>query len=137
MTSGGFDPLHIGHTRLFNEAKKLGDKLFVVINGDGWVKRKKGRVFMSAIEKAELISNFSAVDYVVIWDDGENHIGGAIKFYQPSIMAKGGDRASCADLPIEEVQACAEVGTKIVFNVGGGKVQASSDLLGYYCKKKK
>jgi glycerol-3-phosphate cytidylyltransferase-like family protein len=24
--SGGFDPIHIGHIRLFKEAKKLGNK---------------------------------------------------------------------------------------------------------------
>ena len=28
--SGGFDPIHIGHVRLFKEAKKLGDELRVI-----------------------------------------------------------------------------------------------------------
>ena len=38
MVSGGFDPVHIGHVRMFDEAKKLGDELVVVINNDNWLK---------------------------------------------------------------------------------------------------
>ncbi len=34
MVSGGFDPIHIGHVRMFEEAKKLGDELVVVINNN-------------------------------------------------------------------------------------------------------
>ena len=30
MVSGGFDPIHVGHLRMFAEAKKLGTKLVVV-----------------------------------------------------------------------------------------------------------
>ena len=45
MVSGGFDPVHIGHVRLFNEAKKLGDELVVVINNDNWLHFKKGFAF--------------------------------------------------------------------------------------------
>ena len=43
MVSGGFDPLHIGHVRMFKEAKKLGDELIVVVNCDDWLMRKKGK----------------------------------------------------------------------------------------------
>ena len=34
LVSGGFDPIHIGHVRMFEAAKKLGDKLVVVMNND-------------------------------------------------------------------------------------------------------
>jgi len=30
--SGGFDPIHIGHIELLNEAKKLGTELVVILN---------------------------------------------------------------------------------------------------------
>lgn len=40
--SGGFDPIHIGHIRLFKEAKKLGNKLTVILNNDNWLKKKRG-----------------------------------------------------------------------------------------------
>ena len=35
--SGGIDPLHIGHVRMFEEAKKFGDKLVVILNNDNWL----------------------------------------------------------------------------------------------------
>ena len=30
--SGAFDPVHVGHIRYFQEAKKLGDSLMVILN---------------------------------------------------------------------------------------------------------
>ncbi|RJQ34735.1 hypothetical protein C4556_01960 [Candidatus Parcubacteria bacterium] len=44
--SGGFDPLHIGHVRMFKAARKLGDKLVVILNNDNWLKGKKKYAFM-------------------------------------------------------------------------------------------
>ena len=44
-TSGGFDPLHIGHLRCILESKKLGQTLVVIVNGDGFLMRKKGYKF--------------------------------------------------------------------------------------------
>ena len=32
VVSGGFDPVHIGHLRMFQKAKDLGDHLNVIIN---------------------------------------------------------------------------------------------------------
>jgi D-beta-D-heptose 7-phosphate kinase/D-beta-D-heptose 1-phosphate adenosyltransferase len=43
---GGFDPLHSGHIAYFVAAKKLGDQLWVGINSDEWLIRKKGRAFL-------------------------------------------------------------------------------------------
>ena len=40
MVSGGFDPPHIGHIRMFKEAAKWGD-VVVAINSDDWLMRKK------------------------------------------------------------------------------------------------
>src|ERR1035437_2244381 len=66
MVSGGFDPVHIGHVRMFEEAKKLGDTLIVVINNDNWLKFKKGFVFMSETDRKEIIESFRAVDKVLL-----------------------------------------------------------------------
>ncbi|MEK7493790.1 MAG: adenylyltransferase/cytidyltransferase family protein [Patescibacteria group bacterium] len=38
--SGGFDPIHVGHVRMFEEAKKLGDELVVILNNDNWLRTK-------------------------------------------------------------------------------------------------
>ena len=51
--SGGFDPIHVGHIRLFEEAKKLGDRLVVILNNDNWLIKKNGYVFMPEAERVE------------------------------------------------------------------------------------
>ena len=41
VVSGGFDPIHSGHIAYLKSAKKLGDKLIVLLNSDEWLRRKK------------------------------------------------------------------------------------------------
>ena len=64
--SGGFDPLHIGHVRLFQEARKLGGELLVILNNDNWLLKKKGFVFMPQEERMEILEALSVVDRVVL-----------------------------------------------------------------------
>ncbi len=137
MVSGGFDPVHPGHIRLFKDAKKLGDRLVVVINNDHWINLKKGMGFMSAEDRAEIISAFHYVDDVIISKHQENttdtSICEEIRELRPHIFANGGDRF--AD-NIPEFQVCRELDIEMVFNVGhGGKIGSSSDLLKEHHKK--
>lgn len=143
MVSGGFDPLHIGHIRYMREAKKLGDKLIVVINNDNWLRAKKGKEFMSENDRREIIEAFNFVDEVFISnhkegidynDPIERSVCEEIKIIKPDIFANGGDR-SPNGFPVPEVTLCEELGIKLVYNVGhGGKVRSSSDLLKEYSK---
>jgi cytidyltransferase-like protein len=131
MVSGGFDPVHIGHVRMFNEAKKLGDELVVILNNDNWLRLKKGYIFMPEEERREIIEAFEAVDRVIMSRHKKNttdiSINEDIKMLKPHVFAKGGDRHS-GNIP--EVAICNEIGCVIVNNVGsGGKVQSSSDLV--------
>lgn len=133
MVSGGFDPVHIGHVRLFNEAKKLGDELVVVINNDHWLRLKKGYVFMPEHERKEIVEAFEAVDRVILSSHEEGtkdiSISKDILALRPHIFAKGGDRHN-GNIPTPEVLVCNEIGCIIVDNIGfGGKVQSSSDLV--------
>lgn len=129
--SGGMDPLHAGHIRLFQSAKKLGDKLVVILNNDNWLRAKKGRVFMSQKERKEIIEALRAVDMVVITKHPKNpkdmSVCRELRAIRPHIFANGGDRTA---KNIPEVSTCREIGCRMVFNVGkGGKVQSSSWLL--------
>ncbi len=129
--SGGFDPVHIGHVRMFNEAKKLGHHLVVILNNDNWLRLKKGYVFMPENERKEIIEAFEAVDEVVISSHEENttdiSICNDLRKIRPHIFAKGGDRHS-GNIP--ETPVCKEIGCTIVNDIGqGGKVQSSSWLV--------
>ena len=132
--SGGFDPVHIGHVRMFNEAKKLGDELVVILNNDNWLRAKKGYAFMPEQERREVIEAFEAVDRVVITshpeDPSDMSVCEDLRFVRPHIFANGGDRRAEADIP--EAVVCKKHGVKMVFNVGGGKVRSSSELLKNY-----
>ena len=131
VVSGGFDPIHAGHVRLFEEAKKLGDKLVVVLNNDNWLKKKKGYVFMPQRERKEVIEALRAVDKVILTSHRPNPkdmtVSKELRALRPNIFANGGDRTA-KNTP--EKAACKAVGCKVVYSLGrGGKVQSSSWLL--------
>jgi D-beta-D-heptose 7-phosphate kinase/D-beta-D-heptose 1-phosphate adenosyltransferase len=130
--SGGFDPLHIGHVRMFREARKLGDKLVVIVNNDNWLKLKKGFAFMPEKERKEIIENFPFVDKVVLTDhrkdDDDMSVNRTLARVRPDIFANGGDRKNIRDIP--EAVVCKKYGIKMLFNLGeGGKVQSSSWMI--------
>ncbi len=131
--SGGFDPIHIGHIRMFQAAKALGDELVVILNNDDWLSHKKGAPFMHEQERKEIIESIKGVDRVVITDhspkDPDRSVCRALRDIHPDIFANGGDRHPEGD-PVPEVELCKELGIEMVYNVGhGGKVQSSSWLI--------
>jgi len=134
--SGGFDPVHIGHIRLFKSAKKLGDKLYIILNNDNWLMKKKGYVFMPQAERKELLEALVGVDKVLITSHPKNpkdmSVCSALLKLRPDVFANGGDRHKDN---IPEVAICQEIGCRMVFNLGkGGKIQSSSWLVNN-CKK--
>lgn len=135
--SGGFDPVHVGHVRMFEAAKKLGDELIVILNNDNWLRKKKRHVFMPEAERKEVIAAFRTVDRVVLTGHGEEpadmSVARELLRLHPDIFANGGDRF--AD-NVPEVAVCKKIGCKMVFRVGrGGKVQSSSWLLNNFVAK--
>ncbi|MBI5456395.1 adenylyltransferase/cytidyltransferase family protein [Candidatus Kaiserbacteria bacterium] len=132
--SGGFDPIHIGHVRMMQAAKKLGDKLVVILNNDNWLRAKKGFVFMPQKERKELIEALAPVDRVVYTKHSKNpkdmSVARELAELRPTVFANGGDRKPGNLRPIEAV-VCERIGCKEVLNVGrGGKVQSSSWMIG-------
>jgi D-beta-D-heptose 7-phosphate kinase/D-beta-D-heptose 1-phosphate adenosyltransferase len=126
-TSGGFDPLHVGHLRCLRAARELGDALLVIVNGDGYLTGKKGYALMSAEDRAEIIDSVRWVDYVFCYDDGSPLVAGAIRRVRPNVFAKGISLPDPRALP--EWSACQEVGCRVLLEVGGPKVRSSSAVL--------
>src|SRR4030042_3947563 len=94
--SGGFYPIHVGHIRLFKEARALGDELVVILNNDNWLKQKKGFVFMPQEQRKELISAIKFVDRVIFTKHSrhfkDRSVCAELKKLRPDIFANGGDR---------------------------------------------
>ncbi|PIP92883.1 MAG: D-glycero-beta-D-manno-heptose 1-phosphate adenylyltransferase [Bdellovibrio sp. CG12_big_fil_rev_8_21_14_0_65_39_13] len=91
FTNGCFDILHSGHVHYLNEAKALGDVLFVGLNSDASVKRLKGedRPVNDEKERQYVLSNLKAVDFVEIFSEDTPY--DLIKEVHPNILVKGGD----------------------------------------------
>ena len=125
MVSGGFDPIHVGHVRMILDAANFAN-VIVVANSDDWLMRKKGYVFMPWQERAEIIASIRGVVSVESVDDSDNTVCEAISRLKPDYFANGGDR-KIGNTP--EVDLCEELGISLVWNVGGLKIQSSSDLV--------
>ena len=72
VLSGGFDPVHRGHLRMFREASNLGHQVIVGLNSDEWLSRKKGKPFMEFEERKEILEGFKYVNQVLPFDDTDD-----------------------------------------------------------------
>ena len=123
--SGGFDPIHVGHVRMIRAAATHGH-VIVIANSDSWLMRKKGYVFMPWSERAEIIRNIKGVTAVFEADDDDNTVTESLLKLKPDIFANGGDRKT-NNTP--EMEVCDELGIEMIWIVGGGKIQSSSELV--------
>lgn len=130
VVSGYFNPLHIGHIRYLKAAKRLGDKLIVIVNSDLQVALKGSTPFMPAPERREIIRNLKPVDGVIPSIDLDGTVRDTIEHLFGegliTIFANGGDRIR---QNIPEASTCKRLGIKLKFGVGGPKIQSSSKLL--------
>ena len=97
LVSGGFDPIHSGHIKMFKEAKILVPYLVVGLNSDAWLTRKKGTPFMPMSERKTIVKELRVVDDVLEWDDSDGSACGAIQHLLDTmdgeiVFANGGDR---------------------------------------------
>ena len=131
LVTGGFDPLHSGHITYFKDARQLGDKLIVGVNSDAWLTRKKGKPFMSIIDRVSIIESLHMVDHCLLYDDDDGSSIEAIKnvraLYPNAhiIFANGGDR-TVTNIPEMNHK---DDNLSFVFGVGGTDKKNSSSLL--------
>lgn len=135
IVSGGFDPLHSGHIKLFHAARALGDKLVVGINSDEWLTRKKGRPFMPFEERLNIVQHLKMVDSAYGFDDSDGSANDAIRralqLWPDAyiLFANGGDRNK-DNIP-EMVGYEGQDQVQFAFGVGGDyKTNSSSWILG-------
>lgn len=90
-TNGCFDILHVGHVRILQEARALGDILVVGLNCDESVKRLKGptRPINKEADRAEVLAALGCVDYVTLFP--EDTPVEFLKLLKPDIHVKGAD----------------------------------------------
>jgi len=91
FTNGAFDLLHAGHVGYLQQARSLGDALFLGLNSDQGVAALKGpkRPIVPQADRIRVLSALSCVDAVILFDDLTAHR--LIEALKPEIYAKGGD----------------------------------------------
>jgi rfaE bifunctional protein nucleotidyltransferase chain/domain len=125
LANGCFDLLHVGHIRYLQDARALGDVLFVGINSDAAVARLKGagRPLMPATERSELLEALRAVDHVVVFDD--DTADALIRALRPDVHAKGTDYTADS---VPERGTARSVGAATAIT-GDPKAHATRDLI--------
>jgi rfaE bifunctional protein nucleotidyltransferase chain/domain len=105
FTNGVFDLLHVGHLRYLQQARAMGDALFVGLNSDRSVRANKGagRPITPEVERAEILEALTCVDGVVVFDEDTPHA--IISALQPDILVKGADWAADAIVGRDVVEA--------------------------------
>ena len=144
LISGGFDPVHKGHIECIQNAKKLADEVWIGLNNDSWLHRKKGKSFMKENERAFIMESLRDVNYVYIMNPLIHGDDTAIDFIDHArrkyinengdlpkgVMAfgNGGDRT---ETTTPENDVCNSYGIESVWGLGK-KIQSSSWLLEKY-----
>jgi len=103
FTNGCFDLLHVGHVRSLEQARALGDRLIVALNGDASVRALKGpgRPIVPLRQRMEVVAALGCVDWVVPFR-GATPLS-TIRALRPDVIAKGGD------WPLDRIVGRAEV----------------------------
>ena len=136
LVTGGFDPLHSGHIDYFKAAKKLGDELWVGLNSDEWLIRKKGQAFMPYNERLAIISNLNMVDNIAVcYGDAESndacgaihHVLSTTPMNTKVIFANGGDRKP-GNVPEQDMYAD-DANIEFAWGVGGDNKKNSSSWI--------
>ncbi len=108
FTNGVFDLFHLGHLRLMQAARRLGDVLVVGVNSDESARRLKGRArpMVPQFARAEQVAGLRGVDFCVIFDEPDPRE--LLRAVRPDILAKG------SEYTLQQV-----VGRKLVESWGG------------------
>ncbi len=141
LVTGGFDPIHSVNIRYFEIAKDLSNYLVVGLNGDPWLKRKKGQYFQCWTERADIVRHLDMVDAVISWDDADDSACGAIakclEISDKVIFCNGGDRGKTNTPEYDRYKD----DDRVIFEFGIGgeeKMNSSSWILhGYFERQRK
>jgi len=120
--SGGFDPIHPGHIAMIEDAKKYGE-VYVIVNSDDWLIRKKGFFFQPWVDRKKIVEAYTPHVHAV--DDSDGTVCEALRRIKPDYFGNGGDRGK-TNTP--ELAVCEELGIEPIFELGGGKYSSSSAL---------
>lgn len=90
VATGVFELIHPGHLLFLNEAKKLGNKLVVIVARDSSVGRRKSHSFVPEAQRLEVVKSLRLVDDAILGD--EMDMFKPIERLKPDVIALGFDQ---------------------------------------------
>tara|TARA_A100001201_G_scaffold142809_1_gene142090 strand:- start:4350 stop:4880 length:531 start_codon:yes stop_codon:yes gene_type:complete len=137
VISGYFNPIHSGHIDYIKSASLMCDELIVIVNNDKQVELKGSTPFQGEQERFKIISNIKGVSRAFLSVDNDKTVCQSLRiiynsyqdnpFFDGLIFCNGGDRKE-GGVP-EDIVAKEFDDMTMVYNVGGEKIQSSSNLL--------
>lgn len=114
LTNGVFDLLHTGHLFYLQQARALGDALFIALNGDRSVRELKGplRPVQAEEHRAYALAATWFVDGIVVFQN--KRLTAEILALKPDVYCKAGDY-TLEKLDPDERRALEQVGAQIKF----------------------
>jgi len=132
IVSGYFNPIHKGHLEYFQNAKKLADFLFVIVNSDHQRALKQSKEFQLEDERMLIVSSLKPVDKAILSIDKDRTVCQTIASIANDYgqeydlaFANGGDQNNNT---IPERPICEKMGITLLDGLGD-KIQSSSWLL--------
>ena len=132
IVSGYFNPLHVGHLELFENASSEGAFLIVIVNSDLQRELKGSKEFMSEDERLKIIKSIKGVGSALISIDKDSTQNETLRYLHELYsgnwdlhFANGGDQTNKT---IPESVVCNELGITLIDGLGD-KIQSSSWLL--------
>ncbi|MCK4475719.1 MAG: FAD synthase [Methanophagales archaeon] len=90
LATGTFEILHPGHLLYLEEAKKLGDELFVIVARDVNVKKRKRTPIIPEEQRLKMVSALKVVDKAML--GSEKDMYEPLYSIKPDIIAIGYDQ---------------------------------------------
>ncbi len=91
MASGVFDILHTGHISYLEQAKALGDELYVVVASDDTVRKNKHEPITPERMRVRIVSALKPVDVAMIGNDSGDMFA-ILDEIRPDVIVLGFDQ---------------------------------------------
>lgn len=134
IVSGYFNPIHIGHLRMVQEASRLAEHLVVIVNNDRQQLLKKGRILMTEDDRLAIVAELRCVDEAFVSVDDDPTVVASLRRVRELhpdaelLFCNGGDRSPSGD-PAPEAVLEDEIGLRMVYGVGGEHKADSSSRI--------
>ena len=91
MASGVFDILHTGHISYLEQAKAMGDELYVVVASDETVRKRKHEPITPESMRMKIVSSLKVVDKAFLGSSGGDMYS-ILEVVKPDIIVLGFDQ---------------------------------------------